>query len=353
VGNADDQRRPAPVEAPVLEARALRKVFRTSVREEGLSGFLKSLVARRHREMVALEALDLVVRRGEFVGLIGANGAGKTTLVKLLAGIVPATSGEAMLLSRDSFHLRDEEKARLSLVMGQRSQLWWDIPAIDSFHLLREIYRVPRADFELRLARFAERLEVADKLEVQLRHLSLGQRMKMEIIGAFLHDPEVVFLDEPTIGLDLVSRETIRRFLVEHNQQRGATIILTSHDIEDIEATCKRLVILEKGRVIHDGDIVALAHELTSERLIEVHLEPAGVEPDLALLPLDEHSARLVGRGQHSLSFILPAARSQAFVRMLFERLQVRDLAVERRPLEDLIKQIFATGRVAGAGRKP
>jgi ABC-2 type transport system ATP-binding protein len=160
---------------------------------------------------------------------------------------------------------------------------------------------------------------VADKLETQLRHLSLGQRMKMEIIGAFLHDPEVVFLDEPTIGLDLVSRETIRRFLVEHNRERGATIVLTSHDIEDIEATCKRLVILEKGRVLHDGDIVALAHDLTSERRIEVH--------------------------QHSLAFILPAARSQAFVRMLFERLAVRDLAVERRPLEDLVKQIFSGER--------
>ena len=345
MGSEAGRRPTAPGAAPVLEARALRKVFRTSVREEGLLGFLKSLVARRHREMVALEGIDLVVGRGEFVGLIGANGAGKTTLVKLLAGIVPATSGEARLLSRDSFHLRDEEKARLSLVMGQRSQLWWDIPAIDSFNLLREIYRVPRRDFEARLSRFAARLEVADKLETQLRHLSLGQRMKMEIIGAFLHDPEVVFLDEPTIGLDLVSRETIRRFLVEHNRERGATIVLTSHDIEDIEATCKRLVILEKGRVLHDGDIVALAHDLTSERRIEVHLEPSAPEPDPAALPLAEHEARLAGRGQHSLAFILPAARSQAFVRMLFGRLAVRDLAVERRPLEDLVKQIFSGER--------
>lgn len=334
-------------DAPVLEARALRKVFRTSERESGLGGFVRSLVARRVKEMVALEGVDLVVRRGEFVGLIGANGAGKTTLVKLLTGIVPASSGEARLLGRDSFRLRDAEKARLSLVMGQRSQLWWDIPAIDSFQLLREIYRVPRVDFERRVQAFAARLEVADRLDTQLRHLSLGQRMKMEIIGAFLHDPEVVFLDEPTIGLDLVSRETIRRFLVEHNKERGATIVLTSHDVEDIEATCKRLVILEKGRVLWDGDIVALAHELVAKRRIEVHLEPAAPEPDLAKLPLAAHDAELVGRGQHSLSFTLPAAKSQSFVRALFEVLQVRDLAVERRPLEDLVKQIFSQGRRA------
>ena len=330
---------------PVLEARALRKVFRTAQREAGLGGFVRSLVARRWKEMVALEGVDLVVRRGEFVGLIGANGAGKTTLVKLLTGIVPATSGEARLLGRDSFRLRDAEKAKLSLVMGQRSQLWWDIPAIDSFHLLREIYRVPQADFERRVRAFAERLEVAGSLETQLRHLSLGQRMKMEIIGAFLHDPEVVFLDEPTIGLDLVSRETIRRFLVEHNKERGATIVLTSHDVEDIEATCKRLVILEKGSVLWDGDIVALAHELTAKRRIEVHLEPSAPEPDVSQLPLAAHEAELAGRGQHSLSFTLPAARSQSFVRALFERLPVRDLSVERRPLEDLVKQIFAQGR--------
>ena len=335
---------------PVLEASALRKVFRTTVREAGLTGFLKSLVARRWKEMVALDHVDLRVQRGEFVGLIGANGAGKTTLVKLLTGIIPASSGTARLLGRDSFHLRDAEKSRLSLVMGQRSQLWWDIPAIDSFQLLREIYRIPAADFEQRLSSFAARLDVTDKLETQLRHLSLGQRMKMEIIGAFLHDPEVVFLDEPTIGLDLVSRETIRRFLVEHNQQRGATIVLTSHDVEDIEATCKRLVILEHGRVLWDGDIVALAHELTAGRRIEVHLEPnlaeSGVpELDLATLPLAEYQAELSGRGQHSLAFTVPAAKSQGFVRALFASLPVRDLSVERRPLEDLVKQIFAQGR--------
>ena len=218
----------------VLEARGVRKVFRTFERAPGLRGLIKNFVARDHVDIAALDGVDLRVERGESVGLIGANGAGKTTLVKILAGIVPASSGEARLLGRDSFDLRDAEKRRLALVMGQKSQLWWDLPPIDSFRLLKEIYGVGNVDFSERLGRFSSMLEVEDRLKIQLRQLSLGQRMKMEIIGAFLHSPEVVFLDEPTIGLDLISRETIRRFLIGLAEDRAATFVLTSHDLEDI-----------------------------------------------------------------------------------------------------------------------
>ncbi|MGB0333666.1 MAG: ATP-binding cassette domain-containing protein, partial [Planctomycetota bacterium] len=174
---------------PVLEAYGVRKVFRTFERAPGLRGLIKNFVARDHVDIAALDGVDLRVERGESVGLIGANGAGKTTLVKILAGIVPASSGEARLLGRDSFDLRDAEKRRLALVMGQKSQLWWDLPPIDSFRLLKEIYGVSDADFGERLNRFASMLEVEDRLKIQLRQLSLGQRMKMEIIGAFLHAP--------------------------------------------------------------------------------------------------------------------------------------------------------------------
>jgi ABC-2 type transport system ATP-binding protein len=167
----------------------VRKVFRTYRREPGLAGALRNFFRRETLEVVALERVDLAIRPGEFVGLIGPNGAGKTTLVKALCGIVPVSSGRATVLGKDSFHLGDAEKRRLSLVMGQRSQLWWDLPPIDSFRLLREIYQVEPDTFERRVREYAERLDVTDRLTVQLRHLSLGQRMKMEIIGAFLHDP--------------------------------------------------------------------------------------------------------------------------------------------------------------------
>ena len=218
---------------PAIEARGVRKVFETFERAPGLLGIVKNFVAREKVEITALADVDLVVHPGETVGLIGANGAGKTTLVKVLTGIVPASSGVARLLGEDSFHLRDAEKRRLALVMGQKSQLWWDLPPIDSFQLLREIYSIDPADFDARLEQYTEMLDVKDRLKIQLRQLSLGQRMKMEIIGAFLHDPDVVFLDEPTIGLDLVSRETIRQFLVHLAETRGVTVVRTSHDLED------------------------------------------------------------------------------------------------------------------------
>ena len=342
--------------APVIACRGLRKVFRTYRRAPGLAGVWRNFFARRYEESTALEGIELEVPPGELVGLIGANGAGKTTLVKCLTGIVPTTSGRAELFGRDSFRLTNDDKRRLSLVMGQRSQLWWDLPAADSFELLREIYRVPRGDFVRRLSDYSERLDVADRLGLQLRQLSLGERMKMEIIGAFLHEPEVCFLDEPTIGLDLLSQETIRSFLVELNRDRGATIVLTSHDMGDIESTCRRLLILSEGRLFFDGDLVDLERRVVGQRAIEVHLQPRGDPAGVAgggprqleesgERELAELGATLVRRGPLSLSFVLPTERTRAFVQRLFELVDVRDLTIERQPLEDLIKAIYAERR--------
>lgn len=326
----------------VLEAEKLGKVFRTYRRKPGWRGMLANFFRREHLEIRALVDVDLCIRRGEFVGLIGSNGAGKTTLVKLLTGIVAPTSGASRVLGVPSFELTDREKRRLALVMGQRSQLWWDLPALDSFHLLAEIYEVPPARMLERVRSFAARLEVADRLDVQLRHLSLGQRMKMEIIGAFVHEPEIVFLDEPTIGLDLVSRETIRQFLIETNRREGATVVLTSHDMEDIESTCRRLVILDGGRVLFDGELLELQQRIVGERAIELHLEPGsrGWTGELER-ELEPFGAKLVRHGPLSLFFSVRAASSQRFVQHLFDLFEVRDLAVERLPLEDLVRDVF------------
>jgi ABC-2 type transport system ATP-binding protein len=330
--------------APVLECRGVSKVFRSYRRQPGLRGILQNLFARRWEDFTALDGIELEVGEGEVVGLIGANGAGKTTLVKCLTGIVPVSAGTARVFGHASFDLPDSLKRRLSLVMGQRSQLWWDLPPIDSFKLLQEIYQVPEARFRERLERFAATLDVGDRLEVQLRQLSLGQRMKMEIIGAFLHDPDLVFLDEPTIGLDLVSRETIRRFLVELNREERKTIVLTSHDMEDIEETCQRLVILQEGKLLFDGGLVELSQRVVPERAIEVHLEPGSRSWSRDLEPeLEPFGARLTGESPLSLSFSVPAARARRFVQRLFDLFDVRDLNVERQELEGLIRQIFVS----------
>ena len=331
---------------PIIRCQSVDKTFRVYHRKEGLRGILSNFLHREFVDVNALQGIDLEIEAGEFVGLIGTNGAGKTTLVKCLTGIVPVSAGRASLFGQDSFHLRDEHKRKLSLVMGQRSQLWWDLPPIDSFKLLREIYEVEAAVFAERVETYARRLQVTRQLTVQLRQLSLGQRMKMEIIGAFLHDPTVVFLDEPTIGLDLVSRETIRSFLREINRERSATIVLTSHDMEDIEETCKRLLILEDGKMLFDGDLVELQRSIVDERAIEVHLVPGSrewtEELDAELLPF---GARVVKTAPLSLTLLVPSARSQDLIKRLLDLLEVRDLNVERRPLEQLIREIFEGGR--------
>lgn len=334
----------------VLEARGVVKSFTTFERQPGFLGVLKNFVARKSVVVEALSGIDLTVRPGETVGLIGANGAGKTTLVKILTGIVPATSGEARLFGRDSFDLRNEEKARLALVMGQKSQLWWDLPPIDSFKLLKEIYSIADTDFDRRVAEFTKMLDVEDRLKIQLRQLSLGQRMKMEIIGAFLHDPDVVFLDEPTIGLDLVSREVIRQFLVRLAEERGVTFMLTSHDLEDIEETCKRIVVLDGGRIAFDGDLAALSAQVTGKRAIEVHVDPHTVIDEKALgQKIAAFGAEVAGRSAAAVTVVVDADRLPQLVPALFQLLDVRDLSVERQPLELLVREIYSRSEREGA----
>jgi ABC-2 type transport system ATP-binding protein len=329
----------------VIECRQAGKTYRTLERASGAFGFVKSFFKRRSREHVALRGIDLSVHAGEMVGLIGENGAGKTTLVKCLTGIVPVTEGSATLLGRPCESLTAREKQRMSLVMGQRSQLWWDIPAIDSFRLLKEIYRVDAALFDKRVAESAERLGVSARLNTQLRQLSLGERMKMEIIGAFLHDPEVVFLDEPTIGLDLISQDTIRKFLRDINRERGATVLLTSHDMADIESTCERLVILHTGALLFDGPLVDLQQKLVGKRAIEVHLEQGSrrwsedLAPELASL-----GAVLLHDAGRSLTFEVPHGRTRELIQHLFELFAVHDLSIERLPREHQVKEIFSNG---------
>lgn len=330
----------------IIECDAVWKIFRTYQRQSGFKGILRNFFYREYVEFQALKNIHLKIHKGEFVGLIGTNGAGKTTFIKCITGIIPVSRGKATLFGSDSFYLSDSEKAKMSLVMGQRSQLWWDLPPIDSFKLLREIYQIPQAEFDKKIKMYSERLEVTDRLNIQLRQLSLGQRMKMEIIGAFLHNPEVVFLDEPTIGLDLVSQRTIRQFLSEINQQQEVTIVLTSHDMEDIEQTCERLIILDNGNILFDGDIVDLQRQLVGKRSIKIHLEENCEWNSVYEQELNHFAAIKTHSTADSLSFLIEATRVHAFVQYLLTHLKVRDLTIERESLEQLILEIFKTKQI-------
>lgn len=262
----------------MISVRGLRKEYLIHRKEPGLAASLKSLFKRRFESVVALEGADLEVGPGEIVGLLGANGAGKTTLVKMLSGILYPTSGEARVLGHVPWLREDAFRSRISLIMGQKAQLWWDLPAGDSFLLLREIYRVPREEHARRLAELTGALGVESKLSVQLRRLSLGERMKMELIAALLHRPQAVFLDEPTLGLDLTAQQTIRQFLLEYRQRHQPAMILTSHYMEDIRRLCPRVVVIRKGRFVYDGPLGELPASFDRTKILTVQLRPGAGE---------------------------------------------------------------------------
>lgn len=267
----------------MIRVSRLSKTFRVHQKEPGLAGSLRSLFTRKWVEKHAVKNVSLNVSSGEIVGLVGANGAGKTTLVKMLAGIIHPTSGTAEVLGRVPWNRHPEFQSRISLIMGQKAQLWWDLPAADCFLLLKEIYGIRERDFKERLGFLSRTLDVESQLKVQIRRLSLGERMKMELIAALLHEPRVVFLDEPTIGLDLTAQRAIRKFILEYRSLRAPAMILTSHYMEDIESLCERIVIIREGEIVYDGAASRLMTEHAPDKVFTAELsgtsQPASVWP--------------------------------------------------------------------------
>lgn len=242
----------------LISVHALSRFFISHVREPGFGGAIKSLFARKHITKHAVKEVSFEVHEGEILGLIGANGAGKTTLVKMLAGIIYPSSGSATILGFTPHERKYPFRKQIALVMGQKAQLWWDLPAGDCFLLLKDIYGIDDAQFKETLDELTAMLEVTSLLGIQVRRLSLGERMKMEIIASLLHRPKVIFLDEPTIGLDITAQRSLRRFLREYQKKHKPAIILTSHYMEDIEQLCERVVIMREGSVVYDGQLKAL-----------------------------------------------------------------------------------------------
>jgi len=321
----------------VVHVDSLTKTFVVPEREAGLRASVKALVKRRHREVHAVEAISFEIGPGEVVGFLGPNGAGKTTSLKMLSGLLYPTSGVARVLGHIPSKREREFLSRITLVMGNRNQLQWDLPALDSFELNRAIYRVPRSDFTPLRDELIELLDVGDLVRKPVRNLSLGERMKVEVVGSLLHRPQVLFLDEPTIGLDVTMQKRIRSFIAEYNRRYEATVLLTSHYMADVEALCKRVVVIHHGRILYDGPLTGLADQFAAYKTIGVAVENGNAD-------LSRYGEVIHTEGDWITLRVPRADTSSVTARLLTEE-QVLDLNVEDPPIEDVIELVFAQER--------
>src|SRR5215471_7848396 len=260
---------------PVIEVNGLTKAFRTYKKRPGFSGAIKGLFSRQYEQTVAVNEVSFKIEPGELVGFLGPNGAGKTTTLKMLAGLLYPTHGAAKVLGHTPWERHDDYRRQFALVLGQKNQLWWDLPARESLELNAKIYGIPRERFEHTVGEMTELLNVKEKLNVSVRELSLGERMKMELIASLLHQPKVLFLDEPTIGLDVVSQKTVREFIRHHNQEQKTTILLTSHYMADIQELCERVIIIDHGRLFFDGRLGEILDRFADLKLVTIQCAQA------------------------------------------------------------------------------
>jgi ABC-2 type transport system ATP-binding protein len=324
----------------MISVENLSKTFRVHKKEPGLWNSARSLIRRKWHEVHALKSVSLNVGPGEIVGLVGANGAGKTTLVKCLAGVIFPTSGSAQVLGFTPWERRDGFRRQIALIMGQKAQLWWDLPAGDGFLLLREIYRIPEAEYKSSLEALAAALQITDKLTTQIRRLSLGERMKMELIAALLHKPKVVFLDEPTIGLDLTAQRSIRDFLLRYRESHEPAMLLTSHYMKDIEKLCRRIVIIREGEIVYDGGLRQVLDRYATHKQITVSWDSLDSQaPPADILPpaLGEIHVREPGL----LKAKVPRQKIAEASALLLQRLAATDLSVEEEDIGTIIEALI------------
>jgi ABC-2 type transport system ATP-binding protein len=322
------------MESPVIHIRELSKTYEVTQRESGMKASLRSLVRRTKENIPAVARISFDLAAGEMVGFLGPNGAGKTTTLKMLSGLLYPTEGVVTVLGYVPSKRLNAFLRQITLVMGQRNQLVWDIPALDSFELNRAIYRIPATDYRRTLDELTELLELGPLLHKPVRNLSLGERMKCEIAAALLHRPQVVFLDEPTIGLDVTMQRRIRVFLAEYNRRFGATILLTSHYMADVEALCKRVVVIHQGKLLFDGDLSGLLRRFTAHKTIVVQLEDGRLDLNRYGEVLSHDDGRYTLR--------VPKEETARITERLLADLPVIDLLVEDPPIEEVIERVFA-----------
>ena len=319
---------------PAVHVSELTKVFKVAEREAGLRAATRGMFRRAWREVRAVEAISFDIGPGEVVGFLGPNGAGKTTTLKMLSGLLYSTGGVARVLGHVPSKREKDYLRRITLVMGNRNQLQWDLPALDSFELHRSIYRLPRDQFVETRDELIELLDIGDLVRKPVRQLSLGERMKVEVVGALLHLPQVLFLDEPTIGLDVTMQKRIRSFVAEYNRRHGATVLLTSHYMADVVALCKRVIVIHHGRILFDGELAALSDQFAAYKTIEVDLADGTVSLAAYGEVLEQDGDRVKLRVEKT-----EAPRVAA--RLLGEQ-QIADLTIEEPPIEDVIELVFA-----------
>lgn len=321
-------------ENPVV-VESLSKTFKVPVRESGLRQSIKSLFRRQFTQVEAVNEISFELSPGEIVGFLGPNGAGKTTTIKMLTGLLHPSDGDARVLGSQPWNRDRDLLRRISLVMGQRNNLAWDLPAVDSFALNQAIYGVSGKDFEIRTRKYVDLLDAGDLIIKPVRNLSLGERMKVEIIASLLHGPEVLFLDEPTIGLDVSMQRRLRQFILDYNAETGATVLLTSHYMADVTAMASRVVVIDKGALLYDGQLAALSDRFSTHKTIKV--EATGLPDNLAELGIVTEQSP--GRA----SIAVERDRVSAVAAHLLSTAKVTDLAIEEVPLEDVIHEVFSS----------
>ena len=320
----------------LIEIKGLTKSYRVYKKPEGLLGSVRGLFKRTYHDVEAVRGIDLQVEQGEFIAFLGPNGAGKTTTLKLLSGVINPTSGSATVMGFVPWQRAYEYRRRFALVMGQKNQLWWDLPARESYRLHQQIYRIEPSDYLRTLDELTDLLTVRKLLDQPVRELSLGERMKMELIAALLHRPDVLFLDEPTIGLDVIAQHNIQQFLRHYQQQLQTTILLTSHYMKDVAALCQRVVIIADGLLKYDGSLSGIVDKFSSSKIVTLQIAEGHEPADLGLLGevLSKQWPRVklkIGRGD------VPKRLAEALTRYTIE-----DVVVEDPPLEDMIAQMFS-----------
>lgn len=320
----------------IIEIKNLSKTYKVYQKQEGILASVRGLFHREHRDVHAVRDINLEVEEGEFVAFLGPNGAGKTTTLKLLSGVINPDSGSATVLGHVPWERENEYRRRFALVMGQKNQLWWDLPALESFRLNQHIYRVPKDEFENTRDELCEMLDVTRLLGQPVRELSLGERMKMELIAALLHKPEVLFLDEPTIGLDVVAQHKIQEFLKSYQQEQNNTIILTSHYMKDIEALCKRVVIVANGSIYHDGSLEAIVDKFSGDKVVTLQLSDRRSLDSLADLP------NVMEVEAPKIKFRVDRDEVGKVLSQILGAHSVDDIVVEDPPLEEVISNVFS-----------
>jgi ABC-2 type transport system ATP-binding protein len=327
---------------PVIEVADLCKSYFSHKKQPGVWGAVKGLFSRDSIEVQAVRHVSFGIGQGELVGFLGPNGAGKTTTLKMLAGILFPTSGSASVLGHRPSDRRPEMLKRISLLMGNKMQLWWDLPAWDSFVVLKELYEVEEPVFKKRVDELLEALQLTDKVHVQVRKLSLGERMKCELVAALLHAPQVLFLDEPTLGLDVVSQKRIREFLRGMHRSDGSTILLTSHYMQDVEELSERVIVIDKGQMVFDGTLAALMRMFSDTRRLRLAFDRPVAEEDLARF------GKVISSGDGEAVLDVPRSQTASATAAALQALPVIDVGIEEVDVEEVVRELFTRGAKLG-----